>query len=47
MNSPVVRIIAALIITGALLIYLFHGSVASMQQPTYSVHSTLQPGQAK
>ena len=47
MNSPVVRIIGALIIAAAVLIYLFHGSVASMQPPPYSVHSTLQSGQAK
>jgi hypothetical protein len=42
MRSPVVRIIGAILIALAVLVYLFHGSVASMQpQPT--VHSTLTP----
>ena len=47
MRSPIVRIIGALIIMVAVLAYLFKGSVASMQPPPYSVHSTLQSGQAK
>ncbi len=47
MNSPVVRVIGALIIMAAVLLYLFHGSVASMQPQPYIIHSTLQSGQAK
>ena len=47
MRSPVVRVIAAVIIMVAVLIYLFHGSVASMQPPPVYIHSTLQSGQAK
>jgi hypothetical protein len=42
MGSPVVRIIAALLIALAVLFYLFHGSVASMQ-PHPEIHSTLMP----
>jgi len=42
MKSPVVRIIGALIIAVAVLFFLFHGSVASMQPQPYILHSTLQ-----
>jgi hypothetical protein len=42
MHSPVVRVIAALLIAIAVLFYLFHGSVASMQ-PHPEIHSTLTP----
>jgi hypothetical protein len=42
MRSPVVRVIAALLIAIAVLFYLFHGSVASMQ-PRPEIHSTLTP----
>jgi hypothetical protein len=42
MRSPVVRVIGALLIMLAVLIYLFHGSVASMQQQPVTIHSTLQ-----
>jgi hypothetical protein len=45
MRSPTVRIMAAFLIAAAVLIYLFHGSVASMQpKPTVQIHSTLTPG---
>jgi len=47
MNSPVVRIVGALIITAAVLFFLFHGSAASMQPQPYIIHSTLQSGQSK
>jgi len=44
MGSPVFRIIAALLIAVAVLFYLFHGSVASMQpKPTVQIQSTLTP----
>ena len=42
MRSPVVRIIGALLIALAVLFYLFHGSVGSMQ-PRGTIHSTLTP----
>ena len=42
MRSPVVRIIAALLIAIAVLVYLFHGSVASMQAKP-EIHSILTP----
>jgi hypothetical protein len=47
MNSPVVRIIGALIVMAAVLFYLFHGSVESMQPKPVFIHSTLPSGQAK
>jgi hypothetical protein len=45
MKAPVVRVVGALLIMIAVLVYLFHGSVASMQQQPYTVHSTIQPRQ--
>ncbi len=46
MRSPTIRIIGALLIMIAVLAYLFHGSVASMQ-PKANVQSTLQQSQPK
>jgi len=45
MHSPFVRVLGAILIAAAVLIYLFHGSVASMQPPP-EIHSTLTPVKA-
>jgi hypothetical protein len=47
MRSPTFRVIGALLIMLAVLVYLFHGSVALMQPQPVTIHSTLQSGQAK
>jgi hypothetical protein len=47
MHSPIVRVIGAILIAAAVLIFLFHGSVSSMQSAQPTIHSTLQSGQAK
>jgi hypothetical protein len=45
MRSPLFRVIGAILIAVAVLIFLFHGSVATMQPPP-EIHSTLTPVKA-